>query len=63
MGRFAWKSEYSVGGSPYKNVLGEAEEKSASWWPLQIGLFQGRLERFREIHSKLGPIVSNMRWK
>jgi hypothetical protein len=48
--------------SPFHRLLADAEKEGATWAPLRAGMFQGSLERFREIATSFRKTVANLGW-
>jgi hypothetical protein len=62
LGRFAWKFNSGDMRSPFHRLLAEAERDGSTWSPIRAGMFQGSLERFREIATSFGKTVANLGW-
>jgi len=62
LGRFAWKFHLGNLRSPFLRLLADAEKEGSTWAPLRAGIFQGSLERFREIATSFRKTVANLGW-
>lgn len=62
IGRFGWKHGRGMGESPFSQVVEEAKRKGERWPPLQVGMFNGSLERFLEISEALGQQLNKLSW-
>jgi len=62
VGRFGWKFSRGRPGSPFHEVVAEAEAQGLLWPPLLGGLFGGSLERFREVAKQYGESLSGLHW-
>jgi hypothetical protein len=58
LGRFAWKFHSGDMRSPFYRRLADAERDRSTWVPIRAGMFQGSLERFREIATSFGKTVA-----
>jgi len=56
VGRFGWKRD------AFTAVITEAEQEGASWAPVRAGLFNGSMERFKEIASQYGDGLNRLAW-
>ena len=62
IGRFGWKHGRGAGDSPFNRVAEEAKQEKGGWPPLQVGMFNGSLERFLEVFEALGQRLNNLPW-
>lgn len=62
IGRFGWKYSREAENNPFKWIVNEAEEAKGEWPPLQVGMFNGSLERFLEVSKALGQRLDKLSW-
>lgn len=64
IGRFGWKynSHRSGPDDPYSQLVLEASRSQDSWPPLRAGLFNGSYERFNDLATRFGGLLSNLGW-
>lgn len=60
-GRFAWKGRHG-GRNPYNALLREATQQGSSWPPLKSGLFEGSIDRFKELATAYGEEIKKFPW-
>ena len=56
VGRFGWKRD------AFTLVTAEAEQEGASWAPVKAGLFDGSIDRFKELASQYGDSLNLLGW-
>lgn len=62
-GRFAYKhSERLDRGSPFAEVVNEANYQGNNWTPLIAGFFGGSLERFNKISTEYEKLIGKLNW-
>lgn len=61
-GRFAWKFRMGDQSSPLHIVIAEADASGDTWEPLTAGLFQGSLQRFKDIAGAFSKRISERGW-
>lgn len=62
IGRFGWKYNRGAGDNPFNRIVKEAKEAKEEWPPLQVGMFNGSLERFLEVSKTLGERLNKLPW-
>ncbi len=62
IGRFGWKYNRDAGDNPFNRIVEEAKEAKEKWAPLQVGMFNGSLERFLEVSKTLGQRFNKLSW-
>ena len=62
IGRFGWKHDHGAGDNPFNRVVEEAKEVKGEWTPLQVGMFDGSLEKFLEVSKTLGERLNKLPW-
>ena len=62
IGRFGWKYSRDIGDNPFNRIIEEAKEAKEKWAPLQVGMFNGSLERFLEVSETLGERFNKLSW-
>lgn len=61
-GRFAWKFHSGDTASPFHRLVAEFEREGAAWHPIKAGLFQGSVDRFREVATEFGKRMGGLGW-
>ena len=61
-GRFAWKHDSGIPGSPYVELVEEATRMGSHWPPLAAGLFGGSSERFLEVALRYRQLLDRLHW-
>ena len=56
-GRFGWKHDLGLGGSPLTQVVEEAKKEGENWEPVKVGLFQHSVDRFFAVSEALSKTV------
>lgn len=63
LGRFAWKYCHDAKGSPYLNLVQEAQREKDRWPPLEAGMFQGSYSRFEEVAKRFQTgMLDKLQW-
>jgi len=62
LGRFAWKFHSADMTSPFHRLLAESQRDGPAWPPIRAGMFQGSIERFREIATSFGKTITTLGW-
>jgi hypothetical protein len=61
-GRFAWRFHSGDMTSPFHRILAEFERAGTAWAPIRGGMFQGSVDRFREIATPFGKMIASLGW-
>ena len=62
IGRFGWKHERGIEGSPFDRMVEESKKDGENWLPLKAGLFQGSLEKFIKLSALLRERLGELSW-
>ena len=61
IGRFGWKARRGYD-SPFDRVVSEAEFEGVNWRPIQAGLFDGSIERFKQVAADFRELLARLSW-
>lgn len=61
IGRFGWKHPRGYG-SPFLNLVQEANVAKGNWPPLKAGLFDGSFDRFEEVSTAYADLLGKLGW-
>lgn len=62
VGRFGWKYRREVGYDPFSRIVEEAKKRQDNWPPLQVGMFNGSLDRFLKLSDGLRQRLNELSW-
>lgn len=62
IGRFGYKYRQERENGPINRLVEEAKKKKDKWPPLQLGMFDGSLDRFLELSDGLKQRINKLSW-
>lgn len=62
IGRFGWKHDRGMNGSPYTQFVEVAKTEGSNWGALRAGLFDGSVEKFTKVSEGFAERLSEVNW-